>query len=116
MKKVYLIYGITDCPSCLHAQATLMNLGEEYVFIQTDFSKSYMKAIKEDYRWDTFPIIVSVSDEEETLIGGFDELLLSLKQETTACNCIKCTSARNKTFEDAKESTDQQAAPDKPGD
>ena len=111
MEKVYLIYGVTDCPSCLLAQATLMDLGEEYVFIQTDFSKSYMKAIKEDYRWTTFPIIVSVSDEEEALIGGFDELLLTLKQEATVCNCIKCTSARNKAFEDAKEFT----APDKPG-
>lgn len=80
MKKIYLIYGITDCPSCLHAQATLMDLDEEFVFIQADFSKSYMSAIKRDFEWNTFPIIVSVVDEEETLIGGFDELLSTLKK------------------------------------
>ena len=80
MKKVYLIYGITDCPSCLFAQATLMDQNEEFVFIQSDFSKSYMSAIKQDFGWNTFPIIVSVEDDNETLIGGFDELLSTLKE------------------------------------
>jgi len=80
MKKVYLIYGITDCPSCLYAQATLMERDEEFVFIQADFSKSYMSAIKHDFGWDTFPIIISVDGVSETLIGGFDELLSTLKE------------------------------------
>ena len=26
---MYMIYGITDCPSCLYAQATLMDKGKE---------------------------------------------------------------------------------------
>lgn len=84
MREIYLVYGITDCPSCLHAQATLMGLDKEFVFIQADFSKSYMTAIKQDFGWDTFPIIVSVDGDDETLIGGFDELLSTLKQEKEA--------------------------------
>ena len=80
MREIYLVYGITDCPACLRAQATLMELDKEFVFIQADFSKSYMSAIKQDFEWNTFPIIVSVKGDNETLIGGFDELLSTLKQ------------------------------------
>jgi len=81
MKQIYLVYGITDCPACLHAQAILMAADEEYVFIQADFSQSYREDIKQEFEWDTFPIIVRVSTDEETLIGGFDELSLLLKKE-----------------------------------
>ena len=72
---VYLIYGVTDCPSCLRAQAILMDLDIEYVFIDMSFSKTYMKSIKKQFDWPTFPVIVEVSSEDgEKLIGGFDQL------------------------------------------
>lgn len=84
---MYLIYGITDCPSCLLAQAELMSRDIEYVFINADFSPTYRFAIKEEMGWSTFPIIVkAISDSEEELIGGYDALLYTLGKETKTPN------------------------------
>ena len=79
--EIYLIYGITDCPACLRAQADLMERNIEYVFIQTDFSKEYRKAITEEFCWSTFPIIVKADSESETLIGGYEQLRLHLETD-----------------------------------
>ena len=79
--EVYLIYGISDCPACLHAQATLMELELEYVFIEMDFSKAYMKSIKKELEWSTFPIIVKVSQDGEELVGGYEDLLYTLEKK-----------------------------------
>ncbi len=82
-KTVYLIYGISDCPACLHAQAVLMDLYPEleYVFIEMDFSKSYRESIKEELGWPTFPIIVKLSGDEEILVGGYEDLLYVLEKK-----------------------------------
>jgi glutaredoxin len=79
--EVYLIYGITDCPACLRAQAELMDRDIQYVFIQTDFSKQYRKAITEEYQWPTFPIVIKSDQDGETLIGGYDQLWLYLETD-----------------------------------
>ena len=71
---IYLIYGITDCPACLRAQALLMDLEIEYVFIEMDFSKLYMKSIKEEFDWPSLPVIVKLSGDGEEIVGGFSEL------------------------------------------
>ena len=75
MQRIYLIYGITDCPSCLMAQAVLMQAEIEYVFIEMDFSKSYRETIKQEFERLTFPIIVAVTPDGEELVGGYDDLL-----------------------------------------
>ena len=54
----YIVYGITDCPACLRACADLMEAELEYVFVETDFAKSYREHLKDKYEWPTFPIIV----------------------------------------------------------
>lgn len=74
----YEIYGISDCPSCLMAQALLMEKGVEYVFINADFSETYRKQIRKQLFWATFPIIVLVSEQKRELIGGYDQLTESL--------------------------------------
>ena len=79
--EVYLIYGVTDCPACLRAQAALMDLEIEYVFIEMDFSKSYRESIKEELGWSTFPIIVKLSGDEEILVGGYEDLLYVLEKK-----------------------------------
>ena len=81
MKNIYMVYGITDCPACLMAKAVLMEGGHEYVFIEADFSKTYREAIKEEFLWPSFPIVVHVDAENETLVGGFQELELFLSNE-----------------------------------
>jgi len=93
MNMVYLVYGITDCPACLRAQALLMELEIEYVFIETDFSPSYRDSIKKEFDFHSFPILVRVTKEGETLIGGYDDLLEAvsgdLEDLTGSCSIIK---------------------------
>lgn len=80
--ELYIIYGISDCPACLQAQATLMAEDKEYVFVNADFSKLYRTAIKEEFDWNTLPIIVKVTAEQEEFIGGYDDLCYILKKES----------------------------------
>jgi len=75
----YEIHGISDCPSCLMAQALLMNGDAQYVFINADFSKEYRNLIRESLFWKTFPIVVMVSGHKRELIGGYDELVEHMK-------------------------------------
>ena len=72
--EVYIVYGITDCPSCLRACADLMERDLEYAFVETDFSKSYRDALKKEFEWSTFPMVVKVSGDKEEFIGGYEEL------------------------------------------
>ena len=75
--RYFKVYGISDCPSCLYACAALMQKypETECVFINGDFSKGFRERTKKRYDFSTFPIIVLVEDEVETLIGGHVELL-----------------------------------------
>jgi glutaredoxin len=72
--EVYIVYGITDCPACLRACADLMERSVEYAFVETDFSKSYRDALKREFNWSTFPMIVKVCGDEEEFIGGYNEM------------------------------------------
>jgi glutaredoxin len=76
----YEIYGISDCPACLKAQALLMQKNVEYVFVNADFSKSYRDAIREEFFWATFPIVVLVEEQKRQVIGGYDQLKENLKR------------------------------------
>ena len=76
-----MVYGITDCPACLRACADLMEHDLEYVFVETDFSKKYRTAVKEEFGWPTFPIIVRVDIQGEVLLGGYEELRALLSKE-----------------------------------
>ena len=81
---IYFVYGITDCPACLRACASLMEADLEYVFIETDFAKSYRAQLKKQHRWPTFPIIVQriAPDGRATLmIGGYEELTRHLNSK-----------------------------------
>ncbi len=83
--EIYMVYGITDCPACLRACAALMERDKEYIFIEADFSKTYRTAIKEEFNWSTFPIVVRIRPNiEEELVGGYDELKYMLEKESTA--------------------------------
>ena len=81
--EVYIVYGITDCPACLRACADLMERNIEYAFVETDFSKSYRGALKNEFNWSTFPMVVKVFRDEEEFIGGYDELQSVLKKDPT---------------------------------
>ena len=80
MEQVYLVYGITDCPACLRACALLMEMDKEYAFIETDFSPSYRKFIKKTFNWKTMPVIVELTDDDQQLVGGYEDLLYILEK------------------------------------
>ena len=82
--EVYIVYGITDCPACLRACADLMERDLEYAFVETDFSKSYRDALKKEFEWPTFPMVVKVSEGAEDFIGGYDELRNIIEKDPTA--------------------------------
>jgi glutaredoxin len=74
---IFTIYGISDCPACLRACADTMDLYPtyEYVFVNTDFSNSFREKLKKKYEMTTFPIIVLEQNDNETMIGGHNDLL-----------------------------------------
>jgi glutaredoxin-related protein len=61
-----------------------MDRDKEYVFVEADFSTSYRDALKEEFEWSTFPIIVKATATAEEFIGGYDDLRYILEKETTA--------------------------------
>ena len=72
---IYFVYGITDCPACLRACASLMEAELAFVFVNTDFSAVYREQLKKKYNHPTFPIIVRKTECDSLIIGGHDELL-----------------------------------------
>ena len=79
---IYFVYGITDCPACLRSCALLMERGVDYVFIETDFARTYRDELKEEFDWPTFPMIVKICGDEEEFVGGYDELRLALSHDS----------------------------------
>ena len=79
---MYMIYGVTDCPHCLRAQALCMEKDVDYVWVMMDWSKDYREHVKRDWKWKTYPVITKVSftdlTSSEVLVGGFDELQAEL--------------------------------------
>ncbi len=72
--RTYVVYGVSDCPSCLRACADLMEADVEYVFVEMDFSKTYREYVKNKFTWPTYPIIIRRSFNTTVTIGGYDQL------------------------------------------
>ena len=73
---MFIIYGVTDCPHCLRAQALCMEKDVDYAWVMMDWSKEYRELIKGMFNWTTYPIITKLDYQsgDENLVGGFDEL------------------------------------------
>ena len=86
---MYMIYGVSDCPHCLRAQAVCIEKDVDYAWVMMDWSKEYREHIKNDWKWKTYPVITKMSFADNTsseeLIGGFDELseVLSADEQHT---------------------------------
>ena len=74
--KTIKIYGVSDCPACLKAQAMVMNYYPklEYVYINMDFAETYRSEIKNKFGYKSYPIITIADKESEKLIGGTEQL------------------------------------------
>ena len=77
---MFVIYGVTDCPHCLRAQALCMEKDVDYTWVMMDWSKEYRELIKGTFNWTTYPIITKLDYQsgDENLVGGFDELQAEL--------------------------------------
>ena len=77
---MFIIYGVSDCPYCLRAQALCMEKDVDYAWVMMDWSKEYRELIKGAFNWTTYPIITKLDYQsgDENLVGGFDELQLEL--------------------------------------
>lgn len=75
---MYMIYGVSDCPHCLRAQALCMEKDIEYVWVMMDWSKDFRENKKKQFKWKTYPIVTRLHPYVEDLVGGFDELQLEL--------------------------------------
>ena len=83
---MYMIYGVSDCPHCLRAQALCMEKDVDYAWVMMDWSKDFREKQKKMFKWKTYPIVTKlteigpmyVPDYIEDLVGGFDELQLEL--------------------------------------
>ena len=51
-----------------------MEAGISYAFVNLDFAQDYHEIIKHKFNWPTFPLVVKITDEKETLIGGYEQL------------------------------------------
>ena len=75
---MFMIYGVSDCPYCLKAQALCMEKDVDYAWVMMDWSKEYREYIKGSWKWKTYPVITRMffdeDGSEEFIIGGFDEL------------------------------------------
>jgi glutaredoxin len=73
-----MIYGVSDCPWCLKAQALCMEKNVQYVWINMDWSEHYREMTKIKWNWKTYPIITNAFMDklspEEILVGGFEDL------------------------------------------
>ena len=74
--EVIKIYGVSDCPACLTAQAYAMEAYPkyEYIFINMDFATSHRNNIKKKFNHQTYPIITIQDENDEVLIGASENL------------------------------------------
>jgi len=98
VKGHFIVYGVSDCPACLKACASLMELhpSYEYSFVNMDFAESYRNRIKEKYNHRTYPIIVFEYRDQETLVGGFLELTRFVKDRTKYSDYSAPQTTKNK--------------------
>tara|TARA_R100001079_G_C4395132_1_gene128963 strand:+ start:183 stop:428 length:246 start_codon:yes stop_codon:yes gene_type:complete len=70
------IYGISDCPACLKAQAIAMNRYPdcEYIYINMDFAESFRNHLRDKFGYKSYPIVTIDDGSVEKLIGGSEQL------------------------------------------
>ena len=74
--KTIKIYGVSDCPACLKAQAIAMNSYPqlEYVYINMDFAESFRDNVRDRFGYISYPIVTIDGGKAELLIGGSVQL------------------------------------------
>jgi len=86
---MYIIFGRESCWYCKNSQTILTNKKQKYMFynIDSDKYREYSRVIPEDFS--TVPRIIKETLRNKKFIGGFDSLVLYLRN-------LKKTKKKNK--------------------
>lgn len=73
--KSYHIYTLLDCPACKRAVKLLQEKKENFAVTVLDNDQERLKELKEEFCWQTVPIIVGkTQDNKEIFLGGCSDL------------------------------------------
>ena len=73
--KSYHIYTLVDCPACKRAIKLLQEKKENFAVTVLDNDQERLSDLKEEYCWQTVPIIVGKTEEDKELfLGGCSDL------------------------------------------
>ena len=84
---MYIIYGLKTCGFCLRAINLLHEKSVQFSYYPLDKEQGILEYMKTCYNHKTVPIIVYSINGDETLIGGYDDLVKYFRQqENKSCN------------------------------
>jgi len=73
--KSYHIYTLVDCPACKRAIKLLQEKKENFAVTVLDNDQEQLNLLKEQYCWQTVPIIIGkTEDGKELFLGGCSDL------------------------------------------
>jgi glutaredoxin len=73
--KSYHIYTLVDCPACKRAVKLLTEKKEVFAVTVLDNDQEKLNNLKEEYCWQTVPMIVGKTEEnKELFLGGCSDL------------------------------------------
>lgn len=71
----YHIYTLVDCPACKRAIKLLQEKKEKFAVTVLDNHQELLVKLKEEYCWQTVPMIVGKTEEDKELfLGGCSDL------------------------------------------
>ena len=78
---MYVIYGLKWCIFCLRAINLLYEKAVQFNYYSLDEQEHTLNYMKKQYDQKTVPIITYNVDGEETLIGGYDDLVEHFRKQ-----------------------------------
>ena len=78
---MYNIYGLKWCIFCLRAINFMQEKGLEFHYYPMDNQERVLNYLKEDYNHKTVHIITVNINGEESLVGGYDDLVKHIRQQ-----------------------------------
>jgi len=78
---MYVIYGLKWCIYCLRAISFLHGKEVQFNYYPLDSEEGTLNYMKKCYKQNTVPIITYNVNGEETLIGGYDDLVKHFREQ-----------------------------------
>ena len=81
MKSEFILYIKTKCPFCQKAKSLLEENNYPFRSLALDDYQHILEGIKDLYGWQTVPMIFRKEDKNYHLIGGYNDLVMYLRDE-----------------------------------